>query len=154
MRARGFTLVELVLVIILLGILSVYAAARFSAGGYALRAAAQELVEAVRFAQQRSMSNSGAARYAISIQPGGFRVTQGGADVPNPMTGQSPYTDDGWAGKGISTNAGITLEFDARGEPFDAATGNSPGVVDVTLSKGSETALVRIQPITGYARVQ
>ncbi len=155
MRQRGFSLIELVLVIVLLGILAVYAAARFSDRGYDLRAAGVELVQAIRHAQQRSMSNSGAGRYAIAIQPSGFRVTQGGVDVKNPMTGQTPYTDDGWAGRGISTNVAATVQFDARGEPLDGTTGNPISPLAIVLSDGSGDSLtVTLQPLTGYARIQ
>ena len=155
MKERGFTLMEMIVVMVLLGILSVYVASRLGNEGLAVNAAAQELVEAIRYAQQRSMSDTGAARFAIAIGAGGFRVTQGSADVVNPMTGATPYTDDGWAGKGISTNASITLEFDGRGEPLNRATGASPGVVTVILTEtGGDTATVVLQPVTGYARVQ
>ena len=155
MRQRGFTLVELVLVIVLLGILGVYAAARYSNRGYDLRAAASELVQAIRHAQQRSMSNSGAGRYAIAIQASGFRVTQAGADVKNPLTGQAPYTDDGWAGRGISSNVTASVQFDARGEPLDAATGNPIAPLSIVLSDGGGDSLtVTLQPVTGYVRIQ
>jgi MSHA pilin protein MshC len=59
-RQTGFTLVELVVVIILLGILSVYAAPRlFGVSGVAAYSVQDELLSSLRLTQIRAMNRSG-----------------------------------------------------------------------------------------------
>ena len=56
---RGFTLIELVLVIILIGVLAVTAAPRFfTASGYDQVAARDRLIQLLRQAQLQTMNNS------------------------------------------------------------------------------------------------
>ena len=56
---RGFTLIELVLVIILIGVLAVTAAPRFfTASGYDQVAARDQLIQLLRQAQLQTMNNS------------------------------------------------------------------------------------------------
>ncbi len=58
-KASGFTLVELVLVIILIGVLAVTAAPRFfTASGYDQVAARDQLIQLLRQAQLQTMNNS------------------------------------------------------------------------------------------------
>jgi MSHA pilin protein MshC len=154
-RARGFTLVELVLTIIVVGIVAVYAAPRMAPSPFDAQAAAQELVEAIRYAQSMSMNSSGANPYRITITTAGYSVSQNGAPVVNPLTGSAPYTDDNWAGKGIGTNTSTTVFFNSRGRPFDQGSGNPLGAnLLIQVSAGSASANVRLEQLTGYARVQ
>ena len=56
---RGFTLIELVLVIVLIGVLAVTAAPRFfTASGYDQVAARDQLIQLLRQAQLQTMNNS------------------------------------------------------------------------------------------------
>jgi MSHA pilin protein MshC len=70
MRDRGFTLVELITIIIIVGILAVYAAPRFFASdGDDLTGADASLVSLLRVQQQRAMQNtSGAGAYGVLIE--------------------------------------------------------------------------------------
>jgi len=57
---QGFTLVELVIVIVLIGILGVNVTTRFFSGSsFSDRKVADELIEAIRYAQHLAMSRSG-----------------------------------------------------------------------------------------------
>lgn len=59
-RQTGFTLVELIVVIILLGILSVYAAPRlFGVSGVAVYSVQDELLSSLRLTQIRAMNRAG-----------------------------------------------------------------------------------------------
>lgn len=139
MRQRGFTLVELVLVMVLVGILAVYAAPRLG-GGYDVAAARDELIEALRYAQQQSMSNTGAANFAVVLAGDGFAIQQGGVTVSDPAGGA--YSRQ-WNGIAVAP-AGTVITFGSRGDTNNTVT--------MTLTGGGDTANVTVEAQTGYVR--
>ena len=157
--SRGFTMVELVLVIILLGILAATVAPRFDVAGYESRVRAQELVAAIRHAQERAMSHSGGGPFRIEIGSGGFRVTDDGDDIPDPAEpskGEYTSDDDAWAGVSVSPTG--TIAFDGRGTP-QCSGGFSPceepddSNLTITLSTGGVSTTIEMERVTGYARI-
>ena len=74
-RSKGFTLIELVTVILLLGILSVFALPRFfNLDGYQTRAAYDEVVGAVRYAQKLAVASGCPVR--VQLAAGGYSLQQ------------------------------------------------------------------------------
>jgi len=142
-RQAGFTLIELVMTLIIIGALSVVAYARFNPAIFDLRAAADELLAAIRYAQERSMSHSGVSSYSISINGQGYMVNRDGGAVTHPVTGNSTYSRN-WTAITISPTA--SLSFDGNGDPGLA----SPLVL--TLQNGSESASITVENVTGFAR--
>ncbi|WP_052063563.1 GspH/FimT family protein [Nitrincola sp. A-D6] len=55
---QGFTLVELILVLVLLGVLSAVVLPRFTSSGYAEYGYTEELASAIRFAQQSAVATN------------------------------------------------------------------------------------------------
>lgn len=139
MRQHGFTLIELVLVMVLVGILAVYAAPRLGSG-YDVAAARDELIEALRYAQQQSTSNTGAASFSDALTADGFSVQQGGVTVNDPAGGA--YSRQ-WSDITL-VPAGTVITFGSRGD-----TANS---VTMTLTGGSDSATVLVEAQTGYVR--
>ncbi len=153
-KCNGFTLVELILTIIIVGILAVYALPRMSANAFDARAAAQELVEAIRYTQQMSMNNSGANPYRITISNSGYAVTQNGTPVINPLTGTAPFSDSDWTGEGITTNTNTIVYFNSRGRPHDLATTTPLAAnLSILVSAGGSNVTVILEQFTGYARI-
>lgn len=155
---QGFTLTELILIIVILGVLSLVAIPRLgSLSAYDLRQAGQELVEAIRYAQAQSMTHTGATPFQISILSNGYRVTQGGADITHPVTGAAAYTQDADQWSGISLSATGSIAFDGRGKPscagFAACSTPAESNVALSLSKGGESVNLSIERYTGYARL-
>jgi type II secretory pathway pseudopilin PulG len=134
--------VELVMVMVLIGILAVYAAPRFNRGAFDIEAARRELAEAFRYAQEMSMAHTGQAGFEVMIKAtgDGFLVRQSGVTIADPFGGAY---DRSWAGVSI-TNGGTIIGFDGRGAP-------STGAV-FTLSAGGDAAPLRVWPETGYVQ--
>ncbi len=143
-RQSGFTLVELIMVIIIMGALSAVAFSKFNRDFFDVAAASGELVQAIRYAQDKSMSHSGAINYQIDIDGTGYTVTQGGTAITHPLTGAASYTKT-WSD--ITLDTTTTIIFDAWGNPLGLGA-----PLTITLSKGSDNDSVTVEDVTGFAR--
>ncbi|MDH5784287.1 MAG: type II secretion system GspH family protein [Chromatiales bacterium] len=160
-RQHGFTLIELVMTLVLIGILVATVAPRFNASVFDLEVARSDLITAIRFAQQHSMSNTGADPdadgspdyYTVTLTSGGFSVTLTDANssntVVNPATGSAPFTSN-WESN-ITLSPAATIRFNGRGEPLCIPACSSANL-PISLSDGTQTLAVTLERITGYLR--
>lgn len=136
---QGFSLIELIIVIVLIGILAVYIAPRFSdKSGFADYATQDLIISAARLAQQRAMYNhSRNACYRMNISSGTIYIES--------YNGSS-YTRIGPAGwrDGVEIDSSVSLAdsiayFDALGNVLDntALCAGSPQTQSVLISGGS-----------------
>lgn len=141
----GFTLIELVSVIVLLGILSVTIAPRFmTKGGFSEYAVQDEIVSAVRLSQQRAMYEQDEnVCYRLLIASNVFGAQRGARALPS-----DPYSfnwigpDEDWR-NGIDVESGVTVAdktvyFDGLGNALNNCGGAS---TDFTISITGETSL-------------
>jgi len=142
-RERGFTLVELVAVIVIVGILAAVVLSRFpGVSPFSSRAARDQVVSGLRYAQQQAMSRNRPARFVFGA--GRYRVQfrdSGGAwtDVPVPGSGASRWQLPG----GVRFAASGSRRFNGLGQPV-ATCGPGAGV---DLTSG---ATVAIECETGF----
>lgn len=150
-RSGGFSLVELVLVIVILGIIAMYVMPRLDFTAEDPEMVGTELIAAVRYAQELSLTHTNNPNYQVQITVNGFNVTRGGAAVRDPHTQEVGYSRN-WGGVGFAPVG--TIGFDARGEPTCGGGLACPvgGRAQVTVSKGGDTRVVSIEGLTGYAR--
>ena len=139
-RSSGFTLIELVVVILLIGIISFVAAPRFFNSSVIMeRSAADELISALRFTQQMAMSRGGGIELSTTANSYNVKYTASGTLLKSPdRTGDYNKTLSLPSGVTINT---VTIAFTGLGEP-------SPNV-DTTITIGSYTITVEAE--TGYA---
>lgn len=150
MRMRGFTTIELIVVIILVGILAAYAVPRFDNATYDNADMRMQLLQALRFAQSRSMSNTGADNYTVTINASGFSVTQNGSNVANPYDGTASYSAN-W-GNGTIAPTG-TVTFLGSGEPVCAGGLNcANNNLTLSVSIGGHSSRVTLEHTTGFVR--
>lgn len=153
-RARGFTVIELVFVLVIVGLLAVFVAPRLiTTSSITLPAAAAKLAASIRYTQSLAMSRG--QRYRINFAGATYQITDmGGAPIVQPTTASTaavsvaPATLSGF-------NPPLTggyVAFDSKGVPYVSATTALAGTATVTLTAGSDVASVTIAPETGHVR--
>jgi prepilin-type N-terminal cleavage/methylation domain-containing protein len=146
-RIRGFTLLELVIVLVILGTLAAFAIPRFSPSDNTVAAQAERLARDLRHVQSLAMNQGRTLEFDVQSATT-YRVTHGGNPVTDPAT-QQAYT--------VSLDNSVTLSgtdtaFDSLGRPV--AAGSLLGTARVfTLSGTTRTATVNLAPVTGFVTV-
>jgi len=136
-KCTGFTLVELVVVILITGILSISIAPRFfGVATYENRKAADELLTALRYSQQMAMARGGNIQLDLQNDNYTIELTSSGDDLRSPEGIPYPHFFDG-----VTTTTPIIIVYDGLGRrvpnnQFDINIGNRT---------------IRIEQETGYA---
>ena len=150
-RNSGFSLVELVTVILLLGILGVFALSRLdNQDAFAARGFFDDTVAAVRFAHKLALSSGCDVRVILSSTGYQLRQSTDCADddfvnpVDNPANRANNYENTN-APAGFTLTPGV-ITFNARGE-------NENGLAVYTFSKGSISFSFRVHAGSGLVEV-
>ena len=146
-RRAGFTLIELTLVLVLLGILAVVAIPRLDTRGFDDYAYAEELRSALRYARQVAVARN--ATIAVPITGNSFRVCSPAdcsAYLTNPGNGRpwnGSATHQGMAPAGVA----LTLATGASPLVFNSLGGLEPNG-DVEIRIGAQ--IIRVVQDTGH----
>lgn len=155
----GFTLIEIIAVLVVLGILAVVAVSRSFNYDVEVRSGADTLEMHLRYAQTLAM-NSYPSVWGISSSGSSYKLF-GGTNtsninyLPEDATYINADRTVNLAAKKISIS-NFTIYFDNRGIPYTAynATSNTPLAanlpITVTALSGGTTVGVTITPLTGY----
>jgi MSHA pilin protein MshC len=139
-RVRGFTLIELVVVLVVVGILAVFVAPRFnSIAVFNTRGFADQVGAALRFAQKAAIARRGYA--CVTTAPSSLTLSAGST-----TTCGTPLAIPGTSGSVLNAPAGVTLSsttfyFTALGKAVPGAT--------VTVT-GDGTSTITVEGETGY----
>jgi MSHA pilin protein MshC len=158
--ARGFTMVELIVVMILIGILGAVGAARFfNRGTFDAVRFADQARAALHFAQEEAIAQN---RSVYTVFDGsGVRLCFSAAcgsgnqvQAPFGISTDSVCTSSTWycvrRPDGVTASLSGTIGFDSLGRPMDASGNLLPSPVVVTMSGGTTSSTVTIEPETGY----
>lgn len=159
-RDKGFTIVELVVILIVVGILAVTIGPRFfELDAFRSRGFYDEVLSILRYAQKTAVAQRRSVY--VRLDGAGETVTAcytsvfpcASADqVPGPY-GEKPYTVA--AAPGVDLQATGTYFFDALGRPYNAAdtVPNSTFTTQtITIVGGGDTRTITVERETGYAR--
>lgn len=158
-RDRGFTLIELVMVLMLVGILSTYAVVRIPAQNeLVLHSQTALLLTHLRHAQSLSLSWGQPLRFTLSSS--GYSVSCVNFPIASPCDVNpvlDPVTGSAFT---VNVEPGIslslipvgttTIEFDSLGRPV--ASGSLISTISqITLTSDGVSRVISVYPVTGYA---
>ena len=170
-RHRGFTLIELITVMIIIGALAGLAYPRMTSSFYALKisGAARKLQSDIRYAQQLALNDHAKVDVVFDAANDRYRVkdVSAGANVTDPYTRSVGVSGSDWTTglyvnyttdaelKGIDLNSATvsTLRFSTLGRPTDTSDVALAANSDIVLVYQGQTKTVRVTPITGVVTV-
>jgi MSHA pilin protein MshC len=153
---RGFTLVELIMVIVILGVLAVYAVPRmFNSGDFYARGFHDESLAYLRYAQKTAIAQrrtvcvtfgTSTLTLGIAANSGTFDCTTAG--TLNGPKGESPVTLSARPGVTYSTSlAPANFNFDGLGQPI-SGTGSLMATQNFQVT--GVTPSISVEASTGY----
>lgn len=164
MRSYGFTLVELIVVMVVMGILAAVFVPRSNNPAIILSTQAEQLAADIRYVQSLAMTEgwSGVAptarRYRINFASTSYNLTDvSGVAVAHPggATGSIAFAGEVSISLPPSNLPNSLVAFDGLGRPYtDAAAGTAlANVATISMVSGGSTRAIQIFPETGMVRV-
>ncbi|MGY6588103.1 MAG: pilus assembly FimT family protein [Wenzhouxiangella sp.] len=135
MRARGFTLTELVLILVLISILAAFAAPRLNIQGFERQSFARELTLALRHAQRAAIASGCAVE--VTIQATGYSVSWVSGDGCPAGALSHPSRGGSFSGSGQISSGMGTVRFDGVGRTTSAAAIAVADGPTITVEAGS-----------------
>ncbi|MEJ3602778.1 type II secretion system protein [Vibrio vulnificus] len=143
----GFTLVELIVVILLISIVSAYAASRYiGTGSFSAYAAQEQAISIIRqlqvYRMQSNTTNSANPNFELTASGGCLGSSAGCSAAATPQAAES--RSDVMRLDGVSVSSTISpIRFDLRGNPLQT-NGSALNSVTITFAASGESASVCI----------
>ena len=162
---RGFTLIELVVVLLLVAILAFVVLPRLSQNTLELSGQAEQVASDIRHAQTLSMTRGAAlgsqGRYCVFFTATGYQYRHNNNSYATPCTTAVSHPATGSTAAIVLSGTAVTpplnltgnyVEFDAKGQPTSFTAPNNNATVTLNATGGSRTVV--ISPVTGKVTVQ
>ena len=167
----GFTLVELVVTVMIVGILAVAVVPRFfSANVFETRGYYDYVMSTLRYAQKTAIAQRRVVYAKLDTSNGQVSLCFANPtatcsiDVKKP-TGETPYVVNAPSGVTLSlspslTSANNTMFFDARGRPYlstdseptDTSSTSNFNTLTITITGSEDTRTITVEKESGYVR--
>jgi len=148
-RSDGFTVIELVAVMVIIATLGALAIPRFAHNDATVPAQADQLGRAIRHAQAMAMSQGQA--FTVDVQSAAsYAITDGATTTPVRDAAGEEQT---YTLINAVTLAGADVEFDSLGRPLNGAALASTTQSWTLTGPGGNIAVVNMQPVTGFVSV-
>ncbi|WP_426414980.1 pilus assembly FimT family protein [Aestuariirhabdus sp. LZHN29] len=155
-HSAGYTLIELTMVIVILGVVAAIALPRFfTPGVYEQRFFADDLLSGLRYGQKLALASG--CRVQVSVSGAGFSLRKdtnclaGGApSYPVASNVTHPSTYDAFTNTnpdGVAVTA-ATLEFTSTGGLTSCVTGDE----SISVGSGADQRTLRVDCATGFSR--
>jgi len=151
----GFTVIELIVVMLITAVLSAFAVARWPSYSININAQAQQLASEIRYTQ--SLAFSQGQRYRLNLTSSSYNITTiGGTSVSDPVTGSSSTNFASGTTVAWSNLPNNLIAFDGNGTPYtdSSATTLLAANATISLTRSGVTRTVLITPQTGRVIVQ
>ena len=147
-REKGFTLTELVVTLILITIIATFFSIRVpSTAAFSLDGIVSNLLGDIRFTQILSMSFND--KFQIKFNTNNYAILNpDGTPYSHPDTGTTAVS----LPSGLSLSASTsTIKFNGRGMPLNSSNVPLTTITTLTITSGSATRSILINPQTGFA---
>jgi len=163
-RCHGFTLVELIVVVVIIGIASLIAVPMLSsAADMQVRSAANRLAADLDYAKSLAMTHQKTFSVVFDPSAEGYEIQDSdGVAIKNPMRPNQDYEvslkSDSRSSRvdivssNFDSDSSNTVTFDYLGVPFSGA-GRLTNPGRITLTSDNFTLYVDIEPVTGYVTI-
>lgn len=164
-RPCGFTLIEVIVVVVILSIIALMAVPMFSsAADIQLKAAANMIAADIEYAKSMAISRQQSFSIDFNSTDESYSVCDsGGFVIPHPIDPGDltiTFPSDSRLNQVVIVSADFdpdseeTITFDYLGSPYSGSTTATPLVSGVvTLEAGDLTMTVSVEPITGYVTI-
>ena len=154
---RGFTLVEVIIVVVILSIAAMMAIPMMSsAGSVQIRSAAEAIAADLEYA--KSMAISHQQNYGIIFDPGNnkyYVVTDlNDNPIPHPVKRGFPYTINYRSDSRLNKVNLVTADFDIPNRIyFDYLGSPLLNGGTITLQADGSTVIITVEPVTGFISI-
>jgi prepilin-type N-terminal cleavage/methylation domain-containing protein len=157
-QIKGFTLIELIIVIVVVSILAIIPFLNWPSSSISLDGQAQQLANDIRYAQSLSMTKAQRYRLVITTGSSSYQILNTAGTAVRFASGNTTVTLNSGISFGTLSNLPNSLiAFDGNGIPY--TTTGSPGTAlaanaSIPLQSSGNTKTVVITPLTGKVNVQ
>jgi MSHA pilin protein MshC len=148
-RARGFTLVELIMVLVMLGVLAVFAAPRaFNRNDFDARGFHDQTLGVLRFAQKTAIAQRRAVCVVFTANSLTLTIaaTEAVTTCANPLNGPTGAATLTAPANVSYTTTPTAFRFDGLGQPLTGTNTPAPQTINVANATGT----ISVEAATGY----